>query len=298
MGRLGLDYETIERRNPRIVYCSISGYGSEGPLAGRAGFDPVIQAESGLMALTGEPDGPPMRLGVALVDAMTGSTAAESILAALFARERTGRGQRVEVALFDTGINMLVNFAAAYLMAGVIPPRAGNSNLVSQPVGVYEAADGPFLLTVGNDRGFQRFCREVLEAPAILDDPRFATTPDRLTNVTALNEVLAPHLHARPRQEWIERLRAAGIPAAEIRTLDEALDSEEVRLRGLRAEVHQPGVGRLETLRSPMRLGQTPCRDPGPAPRLGEHTERVLAEIAGYGPEDIERLRRAGAIRG
>jgi crotonobetainyl-CoA:carnitine CoA-transferase CaiB-like acyl-CoA transferase len=298
MARLGLDYESLRDEHPGLVYCSINGYGSEGDYATRPGLDPVIQAECGLMAVTGAPDGPPMRIGVSLVDAVTGLYAAQMVTTALLHRERTGEGQRVEVCLFDTGVNMLVNFAAAYLMAGDVPERAGNGNLVSQPAGVYEASDGPFLLTVVGDAPYVRLCREVLKEPALAEDPRFRTNPDRLGNASALNAELAVHFGSATRGEWIARLRDAQIPCGEIRSLDEALTSPEFVSRALTTQIEHPSAGTVTALRSPMRMSGSPCRTPTRAPLYGEHTESVLREMLGLDDRAIEALRGAGAIAG
>ena len=296
MGRLGLDYDSVRAVNPGVVYCSISGYGSEGPLATRAGLDPVIQGECGLMALTGEPDGEFMRIGVSLVDAMTGLFASQGILAALLARGKGGAGQRLEVSLFDTGVNMLVNFAAGYLMAGVEPPRAGNGNVVAQPAGVFEAADGPFILTCANDTAYERLCRDVLGRPGLIEDPRFATIALRLENERVLSTALNEALAERPRAEWITRLREAGIPAGEVRKVSEALTSPEFESRGMVAIAEHPTAGPLPLLRSPLRLAGTPIREPEPAPTFGQHTESVLRSLAGYDDAGIDALRAAGAI--
>lgn len=291
MARLGLDYERLAKCQPSLIYCSISGYGTTGQLADRAGLDPVIQAECGLMALTGEPNGEPMRIGVSLVDAMTGSYAANMILAAIVARKDSGVGQRVETCLFDTGVNMLVNFAAGYLLADAEPARAGNSNLVSQPAGVFEAADGPFLVTVVGDRVFERLCNEVLSAPELATRPEYRDNSERLRNVDALRSELNRHFGCAPRAHWLPILRQAGIPAGEIRTVPQALESEEFAARQLTRSVDHPQLGPLSSLRPPMQLDATPVVPPEPAPALGQHTEAVLREVAGYGPEQLARLR-------
>ncbi|MEM7254789.1 MAG: CoA transferase [Pseudomonadota bacterium] len=290
MSRLGIDYESFQPDHPRLIYCSISGYGTEGTLRTRAGLDPVIQAECGLMALTGDPNGEPMRTGVSLVDAMTGLYAANMILGAAMSRKDTGRGQRVEICLFDTGVNMLVNFAGAYLGAGIESSRVGNGNLVSQPAGVFDAADGAFLVTVVGDRVFKRLCDDVLQAPELLTDARYHDNSARLAHVDALRADLNERFRKAPRADWIERLREAGIPTGEIRTLADALTSPEFIERDLIREVEQPNLGPVATLRPPMRLDETPIAEAVPAPRLGEHTEWALRTIAGYHADDIAPL--------
>ncbi|MBT6276285.1 MAG: CoA transferase [Chromatiales bacterium] len=281
MQRLGLDYATLSEHNPGLIYCAISGYGSSGPLATRPGLDPVIQAECGLMAMTGEPDGRPMRIGVSLVDATTGHFACQAILAALYERQTSGAGQRLEVSLFDTGVNMLVNFAASYLMAGVTPGRPGNGNLVSQPAGVYQAADGPFVLTCVGDNAFRRLCVEVLERPELVEDPRFIDNPSRLAHAVTLTHELDQQLHTLTRETWLARLRAASIPCGEVRTVKEALESAEFQAANLATTVDHPIAGQIRVLRSPLRMSATPLVDPCPAPTFGEHTDEVLTEL-GY----------------
>jgi len=296
MDRLGLGHEQLSERNPGLVYCSISGYGSEGELAARPGFDPVIQAESGLMSLTGEPDGQPMRIGVSMVDIMAGMYAGQGVLAALVARGRTGIGQRLDVCLLDTGVNMLSNFGAAYLATGYEAPRIGNGNLVSQPGGVYQAADGPFVLTTANDRQYRALCLDVLEDAALADDPAYRTNPDRLTNVDSLSAALNARFAARDRDAWVARIRAAGIPAGPIRTIPEALESDDVKQRGLIWETKHPVAGDVRLLRQPIRMRGTPGRPPVPSAGLGEHTARMLTDVAGYDAATIAALRAAGVI--
>jgi crotonobetainyl-CoA:carnitine CoA-transferase CaiB-like acyl-CoA transferase len=289
MTRLGLDYANIALENPQVVYCSISGYGSDGPLAQRAGLDPVIQAESGLMAMTGETHGEPMRIGISLVDATSGMFASQAILAALLHRQNSGVGQRVDVALFDTGVNMLVNFAANFLMAGATPSRPGNGNLVAQPSGVYQTADGSLVLTCVGDATFKRMCVEGLGEPELAANPRFIDNSARIANVQALSAELNRILASAPRKVWIERLRSAGIPAGEIRSVEQALTSEEFELSNLVDKVEHPSAGPLNVLRSPMRLSQTPIRTPRPAPLLGEHTQAVLS-AAGFDGAELQAL--------
>ena len=277
--RLGLDYDAVKAANPDVVYCSITGYGSTGPLAGRAGLDPVIQAESGLMAMTGEPDGAPMRIGISLVDVTSGMYAAHAILAALMHRNRTGEGQQVAVSLFDTGVNMLTNFGASYLMTGVEPGRPGNGNLVAQPSGLYQSADGPLVMSCVGDSAFRRLCIEGLEQPQLVEDERFATNPARLAHVDALSAILNALFAEDRREVWIEKLRGAGIPCGEVRSVAQAMQSPEFAQAGLVDEVEHPRAGKVPLLRSPVRMDRTPVKTPAAAPALGQHTEQVLATL-------------------
>ena len=294
MQRLGLDYEAVKERNPDVVYCSITGYGSTGPFANRAGLDPVIQAESGLMAMTGEPDGAPMRIGISLVDVSAGMYAAQAVMAALMHRQQTGAGQRVEVSLFDTGVNMLTNFGASYLMTGAEPERPGNGNLVAQPSGVYQAADGSMVMTCVGDPAFKRLCADGLGQPELAQDPRFATNPARLANVDALNSALNTILGKQPRDMWIKSFRAIGVPAGEVRTVREALESPEFYHSDLIDEVVHGSAGTLRLLRSPIHMSGTPVQSPSPAPLLGEHTAQVLADVDLTDAQREELTQRAG----
>jgi crotonobetainyl-CoA:carnitine CoA-transferase CaiB-like acyl-CoA transferase len=294
MQRFGLAYENVKERNPEVVYCSITGYGSTTALAERAGLDPVIQAESGLMAMTGEPDGAPMRIGISLVDVTSGMYASQAVLAALMHRQQTGCGQRVEVSLFETGVNMLANFGASYLMTGAEPERPGNGNLVAQPSGVYQAADGYMVLTCVGDPAFKRLCSEGFARPELAEDERFATNPLRLANVDALTVALNAMLAKRARGEWIQAFRAIGVPAGEVRTVPDAMRSPEFHHCAVVDEVDHPTAGTLPVLRSPIRMSATPVVAPSAAPLLGEHTAQVLAELELTDSECEEIARRAG----
>ncbi|MEM7405343.1 MAG: CoA transferase [Pseudomonadota bacterium] len=279
MARLGLDYAALKAENPGLVYCSISGYGTTGQFAHRPGLDPVIQAESGLMAMTGEPDGQPMRTGMSLVDMTSGLYASHTITAALLHRANTGKGQAVEVSLFGAGVNMLANFGSTYLMAGDAPKRPGNGNLVAQPSDLYHAADGSLVLTAVGEPAFERFCAQVLDEPELANDPRFASNPARLANVVALSALINARFAEHPRAYWLERLAAAGIPGGGVRTVPEAMDSPEFANSALGAGVDHPTAGRLTVLLPPMTLSDTPLVHPRPAPTLGQHTDEVLAQM-------------------
>lgn len=297
MARNGLGHETIARTNPAIIYCAISGYGRDGPAKDRPGYDPVVQGESGLMSLTGEADGAPMRIGVSLIDVITGLFAGQAVLAALHERERSGKGQFLDIPLFDTSIAMLNNAAYAYLLDGTVMRRNGNTNLAAAPVGVYHAADGAFTLAMTTDRQFERFCRDVLERPDIADDADFKDNATRVANCVRLESVLGAVFATGNRDQWLDRCRAAGIPAGPIRDVAEALTAPEVVGRGLITEATHSSVGRIRQLRSPMRFSRTPVVDPVGAPLLGEHTDRVLRDLLSRDDEAIARLRKDGVIR-
>ena len=297
MERNGLGYRIIAKANPSIVYCAISGYGRDGPDKDRPGYDPVVQGESGLMSLTGEADGAPMRTGVSLIDIITGLFAGQAILAALFERKESGQGQFIDVPLFDTSIAMLNHAAAAYLLDGTVMRRSGNANLSAVPVGVYQAADGPFSLAMTSDRQFERFCRDVLGKPDLAGDPDFKDNPSRVKNRGVLEPILAKTFAQKSCRHWLECCAAAGVPAGPIRDVGEALTSREVVERNLITDSIHSSAGRIRQLRSPMRLSRTPVVDPVGAPLLGEHTQIVLRDLLGHDDDAIARLRAAGAIR-
>lgn len=297
MERWGLDYDTLAAADPSLVYCSISGYGRDGALSDRAGYDPVIQAESGMMSVTGEPDGDPMRMGVSLTDIVAGLFAGQAILAALYHRRETGQGQRIDVPLYDTGAAMLVPFASAYLTAGHEFRRFGNSSPFAQPIGVFQAADGPFLLTVGNDALWRRLCADVLEAPDLPEDPEFRNNELRATNKPRLSAILNEIFARDTRDHWIAKMREHGVPAGPIRTVGEALDSPETADRGIVRKAPHKAAGTVPVVRSPMNLSATPVRDPVGSPLHGEHSEAVLRTVLGYDADRIAALAASGAVK-
>lgn len=290
----GFDDGWFERHAPRVVRCSITGYGSTGPKASKPGYDFILQAETGLMAITGEPAGSPTKLGVAIVDICTGMMATIAILGALHARERTGAGQRCEVSLHDTGLQMLANVAANYLASGEESGRYGNGHPNIVPYRTYPTADGDLAVAVGNDTQFAVFA-SVIGHAEWADDPRFSRNPDRVSNRDALDERIARVMTERTRAEWIEVLDVAGIPAGPINTVSEALSSPQALARDMVVDLQHPVVGSLRTLGLPIRLGDTPSTIRRPPPELGAHTEEVLAEI-GVESAELERLREEGVV--
>jgi len=295
MERFGLGHEALLAEHPRLVYCSVSAYGREGPYASRAGYDPVVQAESGFMAMTGYPGGEPLRSGIPVIDMGTGMVAVQGVLAALFERETSGRGQHVEVALFDTAVSLTHHFAMIERMTGENPRRLGNESPSAVPLGVFHGSDGPFQVTVAGERVWRKFCLDVIERPDLYEDPRFHTSPARVGNRTALNGILADIFRERPREEWARRLREANVPAGAIRTVAEAVESAEVRERALVQQAPHTAAGTVPVLRSPIRFAGTPGPDPVGAPLLGEHTDAILAEL-GYDAGRIAELRRIRAV--
>lgn len=277
----GLGYTTLEPLNPGLVFCSITGYGATGPDAGRPGYDFAVQARAGWMAITGEPEGEPVKVGVALADVLAGQNAAVAILAALHERGRSGRGQRIEIALFDGAAAGLVNVAQAALVTGQEPRRWGNAHATIVPYQTFRAADRPFVIAVGNDAQWRKLCAAV-RLDALAEDPRFATNPGRVENRDALLPALTNHFAGRPAAEWLRRLEQAGVPCGPVQSVGEALRDPALRERGGIWQMEGDTFGDVETIGSPLRLERTPPILRSPPPSLGEHTEQVIRE--GWGP--------------
>ena len=279
LARYGLDHEALRQVRPDVIWCSISGYGRTSPLAARAGYDYVIQAEGGLMAITGEPDGEPQKVGVAVADLFTGMFAVQAILAAVIARRNDGQGQLIDMALFDCQLAMLANVGSAYLVTGREPERFGNAHASVVPYQVLPTADSEIVLAVGNDRQFRLLCDEVLGRPDIAADQRFATNSARIDNRDLLIPLLTGVLRTRPAREWQDKLASTGIPTGTVRQVGEALESAEARARGMVSEVPHPTLGTVRLVSSPIRMSGTPVREPQAPPTLGEHTQQVLREF-------------------
>ena len=296
MERFGLDYPALSEINPGLIYCSISGYGRSGPRRLEAGYDFAIQAESGLMAITGEPDGEPMKLGVAIADVGTGMYAAQAILAALFARSRDGKGQWIDLALHDCAVSLLANVAQGCLATGEAPGRFGNAHASVVPYQTFRAADAVFVLAIGNDRQFRTLCENVIDRPEMANDARFATNTGRIAHRGVLASMLDEVFAGRASREWLALLRQNGIPAGAVREVLEVLQSPEVEERAMSTTVSDARHGQLRIMASPLKLRGTPPRAPTPPPRLGEHTEALLREVLGVEPAQIAQWRAAGAI--
>ena len=303
LARHGLDAESLLARNPRLVYCSITGFGQTGPYRGRAGYDYAIQGMGGLMSVTGPsraeiaddaPGGGPQKVGVAVADLFTGMYATVAILAALRHRDRTGQGQAIDMALLDTQVAMLANLGAGYLATGVAPQRAGNAHQNIVPYQVFEVADGHMILAVGNDAQFARFCA-IAGCAELARDPRFARNADRVRHRAILVPLLAATLKRRPRREWLEALEAAKVPCGPINDLADVFADPHVQARGMTIDVPHPLAGSVRLVSSPMKLSVTPVRLDRAPPLLGADTEPVLAEF-GLDAEAIAGLKRAGAI--
>lgn len=299
----GLDYEALSALNPRLVYCSITGFGQTGPYRERAGYDYAIQGLGGLMSVTGPsraeiaddaPGGGPQKVGVAVADLFTGMYATTAILAALRHRDLTGQGQAIDMALLDTQVAMLANLGAGYLATGVAPQRAGNAHQNIVPYQVFEVADGHLILAVGNDGQFARFCA-VAGCPELAADARFARNAGRVRDRATLVPMLAERMRAKTRAEWLAALEAAKVPCGPINDLAEVFADPQVRARQMTVELAHPLAGAVRLVASPMKLAETPVQYRLAPPLLGADTDAVLAE-SGFDAAAIARLREAGAV--
>ena len=294
--KLGLGYAQLKALKPDLIYCSVAGYDSSGPEAKRPGYDLVIQGEAGLMALNGEASQPPLKFGVAAVDMMTGMYAAQAVLAALFQRSRTGQGRHIEMALYDCGLMITGYYGLDAMLLGHDPQRYGNAHPSIVPYGMYEAADGPLIIAVGNNAQFDKFCRLCIERPDIVEDPRFATNVERAKNRLALGPMLKELIAGFPRDVLLQRLSAAGIPCGKVAGLHEALTSERTRRGGLLQEMPHPVAGSTHVFAPPYRLdGQRlPIRNAPPT--LGEGTREVLQQLLQLSDADLQALRDKGVL--
>ena len=295
MDRFGLGYPTLSAANPRLIYASISAYGRDGPLKDRLGFDPIAQAESGFMAMNGDPGGVGMRAGPSIMDMSTAMMTGNAILAALFARERLGVGQLIESALFDQAVTMVGFHAMNYLASGAEPPRFGNVSRDTVPTATFETADRPIFIACANDRTWQRLCA-VLERPDLAAHPDYASTPDRIRNREALLAIVSSVLLTRGRADWLPRMRSAGVPAGAVNSLAEACGSDEMAARGMVTAIPHPTAGSVPNIRLPFRMAGTPLADPVAAPGLGQDSVAVLRDLLGYDAGRIEALVASGTV--
>jgi crotonobetainyl-CoA:carnitine CoA-transferase CaiB-like acyl-CoA transferase len=295
MQRFGFGYDTVAARWPRVVYCSISGFGQTGPRRSQPGYDAVVQAEGGLMSITGEADGAPFRLGVAISDIVSGMFAAQGIAMALLARVRTNRGQHVDIGMLDATTALLTYQAGAYFATGSAPMRMGNRHPTIVPYETFSARDGDFVLAVGNDRLWQSFCR-VAGLGALAEDVRFATNRDRVEWYETLRPLLASHLRTRTRAEWIAALTAAGIPCGAVRDVAEVLEDPHLHARDMIASAEHAVLGAVRVLGVPIKLSDTPGRIESAPPVLGEHTDRILRDDLGMSGAEIAELRASQTI--
>ncbi len=299
LAKYGLDYARLATDNPRLIYCSITGFGQDGPYKDRAGYDFIIQAMGGFMSITGErddlPGGGPQKAGVAVSDLMTGMYATVAILAAVAQRERTGAGQYIDMALFDTVIAMLANMNMNFLTTGKAPGRAGNAHQNIVPYQVFAAADGHVVIAVGNDSQYAKFC-EIAGRPDLAADPRFSSNAERVRNRALLVPLLEAIVRDKPAAFWTGKLEAAGVPCGPINSIAQALADPQAVARGLRIELPHPTAGTVPLVGMPIRMSASSPSYERPPPLLGEHTDEVLREVAGLRADEIAALRSHGVL--
>ncbi|MEZ5894488.1 MAG: CaiB/BaiF CoA-transferase family protein, partial [Parvularculaceae bacterium] len=293
--KYGLDYDALRGINPRLVYCSITGFGYSGPYRERPGYDFIVQAMGGLMSATGEPKGEPMKAGVAVADLFAGMYAATSMLAALRHAERTGEGQHLDVALYDCQIAMLANLASGFLVSGESPARYGNAHASIVPYQAFAAADHEIVVAVGNDGQFARFC-EVIGAPALAADERFKKNRGRVEHRAALIPMIAERLKQRPARDWLERLEAAGVPAGPVNTIDRVFADPQTIARGMTLMLERADEAPERYVPHPVKYSGTPVPTGEAPPKLGEHTDDVMRELLGLDDGAVKSLRAKGVI--
>jgi crotonobetainyl-CoA:carnitine CoA-transferase CaiB-like acyl-CoA transferase len=295
MERLGLGYDALAARFPRLVYCSISGFGQTGPRRGEPGYDAVMQGEGGLMSITGAAEGPPFRLGVAISDIVSGMFAAQGVAMALLARVRSGRGQRVDVGMLDSTAALLTYQAGIYFATGATPGRMGNRHPTIVPYETFAGSDGEFVVAVGNDEQWRRFCR-ILGLNGLAADERFATNSARVGNYDALRPLLVDRMRSRKRAEWVKELKAAGVPCGSVREVGAVLEDPQLDARQMIETVDHLTAGAVRVLGVPIKLSDTPGGVRSAPPALGQHTDRILEGDCGMTAARIEELRRTGGI--
>ncbi len=295
MDDLGLGWPTLRAANPRLIYCSISGFGATGPYRDRGGYDAILQGFTGLMSITGDGEGPPVKVGVALIDAITALYAHGAILAALHHRERTGEGQYLELSLMECGIAALINAATAYLVGGEVQGRWGSAHPSLVPYQAFRARNGYLMVGAGNERLWKAFC-QVVEAPEWADDPRYDSNAKRVACRSELVGEIEARLQARDRDDWVARFAEAGLPAGPINDIGQVFEDPQVRHREMVVDVEHPTAGRVRLPGIPVKFAGTPARIQGPPPNLGQHTDEVLRDVLELSPAAIQDLRASGAL--
>jgi crotonobetainyl-CoA:carnitine CoA-transferase CaiB-like acyl-CoA transferase len=297
LARFRLDWASLKDSLPRLVYCSISGFGQTGPYAAQAGYDFLVQGLGGVMSITGEADGPPMKVGVAVADVVCGLYAAVAVLAALRRRDRTGVGEYIDLALLDTQVAWLANQGLGYLTTGAVPHRLGNAHPNIVPYQVFPSRDGHFVLCIGNDKQFRRFA-ELVGAPGLAVDPRFATNPERVRHRADLVPVLEQLTRIRSTIDWLSLLQPAGIPCGPVNDIGQVFADPQVRHRDMLIEMPYPAAaeGIVRLIGNPIRGSAGPVSYRRPPPELGEHTDEILRDVLGLGDAERARLRGSGVI--
>lgn len=295
MDRMGIGYEDLRKINPMLIYVQITGYGSTGPLRNKAGYDVIVSGEAGLMSITGEEDGGPVKVGVAITDVLTGLYGFGAIASALYARDRIGRGQKIELSLFETQVATLINIASSYLIAGELPKRWGTAHATIVPYQAFRAKDDYVLIGVGSDDLWVKFCK-VMDMPELAEDPRFRTNTDRVANRKECIRIVSEQVAKKEVAYWVEKCEEAGIPCGPINTLDKVFAHPQTKARKMVEEIDHPTAGRIKLVGIPVKLSETPGAVRLPPPLLGQHTEEVLKELCGYNDEEIASLRREGII--
>ncbi len=296
MSRRDLDYDAIKERHPHLIYCSISAYGRSSPLADLPGYDPILQAESGMMSFSGQPGQDPLRHPLSIIDTYTSLFATQAIMGAILTRQRTGRGQCIDLALYDCALAVLSDIGANYLVAGEEPVQRGNSRGSSVPNGMFHTATDPIYIAVGNQRLWTLFCNNVLEQPELATEPPYGTRDGRIQNREALVALISEVLLQKPRDYWLTKIIEGGVPGGAVRTVAEALNAPETKARGMISTAPHPTIGDYRMISSPLRFSETPVVEPVAPPLLGQHTDAVLTEVLNMGAEEISGLRDAGII--
>ncbi|MSO84814.1 MAG: CoA transferase [Rhodospirillales bacterium] len=297
LARYGLDYDALKGRFPKLVYCSITGFGQTGPMASQAGYDFLALAQGGIMSITGEEDGPPLKVGVGIGDIVCGLYASSAILAALRHRDGCGRGQYIDLALLDSTVAWLVNVGVDYLLSGVVPKRHGNQHPTIVPYQLLETGDGHFTLAIGNESQFRKFC-EFAGCPELADDDRYRTNSLRAKNRLALTATIEAIARTKPTDHWVKGLTALGVPAGPVNDLGQVFQDPQVLHRGMKIAVANPDAegGAVPLIGNPIKFSETPVDYRRPPPSLGQHTDEVLTELLGLKPAEIEALRKAKVI--
>jgi crotonobetainyl-CoA:carnitine CoA-transferase CaiB-like acyl-CoA transferase len=289
LSKYGLDYDSVKKINPRLVYCSITGFGQNGPSAHKAGYDAMIQGEGGLMSLTGEPDGMPMKVGVALVDVMTGLYSCNAILAALMARQHTNEGQHIDMALLDVQVATLANQGMNYLATGENPQRLGNGHPNIVPYQTFATQDGSIILAIGNENQFTKFC-QIAQCEDIINNPLFATNEQRVINRNKLIPLLACELASHKTQWWIEQLERVSVPCGPVNTLEQVFNHPQIKHRELVKKIPNQYGELIDTIASPINLSATPLQYHSASPDLGQHSYEILSKHLNYSEENIKQL--------